>query len=948
MHFLITFVKSLKYLLMKSILRFTIFLLTFSIKLFVQGQDVIVDSSLIYIKEGAQHFYSGEFSKTEEDWKKALEMRLKYHENNSVSIGHAYNNLGVLYLNTWDFNNAEHYLTKAKKIYTDNNENVYESNVNSNLGANQRLKGNQVLAEEYFIIALDIIKNINTPEANQRKSEILNRLGMLEISLTNYKKASQYYKYALNQYQNSIPDFVMQNLYENLAKCYIHLDNDSTKIILDNALLLAQDVKFSNKSFVSNIYQLYAKFYESKNNRDKAFYYLKKSEDVLKFSEVDSTLIFNLYNNIIDFYYHFKEYDSSLYYIQQSLQYLSKNTNTTIPNKYINPILGIEILRKKSDVLIKLYQQRGDNKFLKGAIIAMLEASELVDQSRKSFLSIESKLALAENESAIYQTGIYASTKMFEVTNDKKYLEQAFQFSEKSKSSVLEGTLQEQKAKTFGGIPDSLLVHEEEYKRNIAFYKELLHNEKSKIKPDTIKIKTFQSTLFDFTEKNEKLKNKLEELYPNYYELKYSSSETSLADLQKELNSKTTVLEYTLTDSNLYIFQIDNKSVELFTFHVDDDFYSLLVDFLQEFKSFHFFNQDNNIYSNYEQKAYSVYQKLIGSSNPDNIKKNIIIIPDNILSYLPFEAIVRSKKEKSPVSYTEIDYLNNHHAISYSYSANLLLETSKNNKLNWINHALAVAPNYGETKNENSAVNQNMLSNQRNALKPLPFAKEEAELISKLTSGMQLIGIEATEESFLQASPDYQILHLAMHTLIDDKNPLFSKLVFSSDSLDSGFLTTNEIFSLKLNAKMTVLSACSSGEGELNKGEGVLSLARSFFYAGCPSLVMTLWNVDDNAGLTLMHQYYKYLKKGYSKPDAMQKAKVSYLNKVPPEKQHPYYWANYICIGNPSALYINKWNYLWLIITTIAIFIITLSVIKKRKKSLLLTEPDLNNLDPPL
>jgi CHAT domain-containing protein len=213
-------------------------------------------------------------------------------------------------------------------------------------------------------------------------------------------------------------------------------------------------------------------------------------------------------------------------------------------------------------------------------------------------------------------------------------------------------------------------------------------------------------------------------------------------------------------------------------------------------------------------------------------------------------------------------------------------------------------------------------------LHALPFANKEAILIGRLTKGKVVLAQDATEEEFISEAGNFDILHLATHTIIDDNNPLYSMLVFYDTNYASnkGLLTTNEIFGLKLNASMTVLSSCSSGEGEYQKGEGVLSLARGFFYAGCPSLIMTLWKIEDESGLKLMNYYYKYLIKGYSKSRALQKAKLKYLKTVPNEKKHPFYWSAYICIGNPSPIYYSK----SLFFTTVVAFVLLSAIIIKK------------------
>jgi len=102
---------------------------------------------------------------------------------------------------------------------------------------------------------------------------------------------------------------------------------------------------------------------------------------------------------------------------------------------------------------------------------------------------------------------------------------------------------------------------------------------------------------------------------------------------------------------------------------------------------------------------------------------------------------------------------------------------------------------------------------------------------------------------------------------------------------------------------MVVLSACNSGDGKLLKGEGVMSLARGFFYSGCPSLIMTLWTVEDLSGSSLMTGFYKFLAQSYPKDVALQKAKLAYLETADPLKSHPYFWSGYVAIGDTETLF---------------------------------------------
>ena len=198
---------------------------------------------------------------------------------------------------------------------------------------------------------------------------------------------------------------------------------------------------------------------------------------------------------------------------------------------------------------------------------------------------------------------------------------------------------------------------------------------------------------------------------------------------------------------------------------------------------------------------------------------------------------------------------------------------------------------------------------------------------------------DATEQAFWTTAGDYDILHLAMHTLINDANPMFSQLVFtlSNDTVENndGLLNTYEIYNMNLNARMAVLSACNTGYGKLQKGEGIMSLARGFMYAGVPSIIMTLWAVEDQSGSELMTRFYKFLSDGDEIDEALRKAKLEYLAGADELRAHPYLWASYVSIGKANPIYPGKLNLLFVLggaALIIAGLVIFLSCRKNRKK----------------
>jgi CHAT domain-containing protein len=137
---------------------------------------------------------------------------------------------------------------------------------------------------------------------------------------------------------------------------------------------------------------------------------------------------------------------------------------------------------------------------------------------------------------------------------------------------------------------------------------------------------------------------------------------------------------------------------------------------------------------------------------------------------------------------------------------------------------------------------------------------------------------------------------------------------------------------MRLKARMAVLSACNTGSGKLQKGEGVMSLARGFLYAGCPSIIMTLWEVDDESGALIMKDFYRLLSGGKTKDEALQMAKLSHIANADPLKAHPHYWLGYVAVGNADPLFLSRDIYFVLIIF-ILILLFTVDQVYRRKKA---------------
>jgi CHAT domain-containing protein len=240
--------------------------------------------------------------------------------------------------------------------------------------------------------------------------------------------------------------------------------------------------------------------------------------------------------------------------------------------------------------------------------------------------------------------------------------------------------------------------------------------------------------------------------------------------------------------------------------------------------------------------------------------------------------------------------------ISYTYSATFLAESSKTN-ISLSNSLIAFAPVYTGRMNADSLLNSRLA--EISILKDLPFARMEAEFVTDLTGGKLFINKGAKESVFKSEAGKYDIVHLAMHTLLNDEHPMYSKMLFyqEKDSVEDGSLNTYEVYGVPLKAKMVMLSSCNTGTGILHSGEGIFSLARGFVYSGSQSVVMSMWEIEDRSGTEIVKDFYRYLKKGATKSNALRKARINYLKKADMLRSHPYFWSSLVIYGDNAPLY---------------------------------------------
>jgi CHAT domain-containing protein len=236
-------------------------------------------------------------------------------------------------------------------------------------------------------------------------------------------------------------------------------------------------------------------------------------------------------------------------------------------------------------------------------------------------------------------------------------------------------------------------------------------------------------------------------------------------------------------------------------------------------------------------------------------------------------------------------------AISYHFSANNFIY-DKAKSSDFKKDLLAIAPSFNH--------------HSRN-LKKLEHNEDEVEQIATKIKATVWKSTAAKKKHFLQICEQYQIIHIASHGKMNNQESEYSFIAFTEnkDSLDDGLLYVSEIYNAPLPAELVVLSACQTASGKLYRGEGLLSIAHAFLFAGTKTIVASLWNVDDAKTPIIMEHFYDNLGQGIEKTKALQQAKLAYLAKADHTEAHPYYWSGFIPIGARDAIQI-KPNHFYL------------------------------------
>ncbi|AXG71592.1 CHAT domain protein [Kordia sp. SMS9] len=647
---------------------------------------------------------------------------------------------------------------------------------------------------------------------------------------------------------------------------------------------------------------------------------LLQFENYLKFIEPyeNKRAIGQTYIRIGDVYAKLKQHDVALQTYQKALNTFIPEFKETDPSQ--NPLEDsvnleiwlMEIFRNKGDCYFAKYKETDREDWLLKATENYELAVNMSETKRLNFSETSSKLTLGSYTNTFYEQYIKAKLALYKRTKDATQLQEAFKISQRANAFVLRELMNEKDALKIASVSKDSMDLFQEYEEKIA-------NLSRKVE-DSINLVTSQKQLFDTKENFKLLKKSIAKNYPKFDKLRNDLQGISATKIQQQLQDDELFIKYFLGESTLYTFSITNHRFQVDETLLPDEFQTILSQYKQAISDMLFINKTPDIAEQqYLQTAHALYKTLLQKPLQlarDHTITAITIVPDGALCTIPFQALLTEKSDSwSKLEHTVIKK----YAIGYHYFCKMLFHSNGNDKKEEMFTAfgLELDQQTVDDLQEVVATNETQLqtlnqSVRGNSLSKLSFSDDEALALAELMHGQSWINEKATKTNFLKHARNATSIHLATHALMDTKNPNNSAIVFnkSHDSVHN-LLRLDEIYNYDFNAKMITLSACNTGFGKYQKGEGLQSLARAFNFAKIPSVTATLWSIPDASSASIMKLYYTYLQQGFSKNVALQKAQIEYVENdeiSSPASRLPFYWSAWTHIGDDALITFKQKN----------------------------------------
>ncbi len=827
---------------------------------------------------GLVNWYFGEATASLHHYLSCYPIYQELYGDQSTALAQLFNNIGLVYFDNGDFEHAREYFERSKTIHVANHGNDHWNLGFSigNLGRVHNALGNQTAALNHFLDAL---------------------------------RLSQKYP----DYLRSLESVLLNAIAE------IYLDQDDLNKSLNyshQAIEVTSDLFYETHPQLSDFYKNIAHVFTKQGKRTLADSFYHKAIDVIEVSYgTQHPKLAQIYLDQALFIDDYGDHSLALEKVEAGLAALlsPQSVIRQDENPDVDSVLDkrklFGLLMAKSKILH--HRSEGENtKDLHASLGNLKHASQVIDKVRRGYLSESSKLFLQQNMTDFFDLALDVVYDLYRQTDDPKYFDEALYFLEKSKSAVLSDALHSSLHTPIRGIPAELL----ETERNLDLQVKSLQlklNE-AQLSDGQEKIDQMKRDLFYARASLDSLAAVIQDLYPNYYDLRYNHQVVSIDEVIQQSNKKTLILSISEGKNEWYVLSILGQKTKFEKVSKE----KLPSESLRT--ALEMVRDPQSDLEKYLDLSYEIYQKLIFQHISEEIEQ-VIISPSGSLHYFPFEALQVMAPRQGPHYFVEKA------PVSYAINFTLFIKYGTDTELPERSY-MGFAPAY-------SGSGPDLPDEFREDFSTLSGTKDEVSHAAAIFGGEAYLDSNATESQFKSLKSGSAIVHLAMHALANDENPMHSRLIFSSghDSIEDGFLNAYEIYNLEIPSQLIVLSACNTGYGKISEGEGVMSLSRAFMYAGCNSILMSLWSARDKPTQEIVTDFFEKIKKGYDKDEALQQAKRSFLQLADPIQRHPAMWATLVLSGNCDSIRFKSHSTFYYISVAI-ILLITLIYIRTRTR----------------
>ncbi len=798
-------------------------------------------------------------------------------------------NIGVVYAMQGDYTQAQDYFERSLKIAQELGDKEGVAETLGNLGVSYTAQGNYAQGLAYYSKSLQL----QTELQNQFDVALsLANIGDIHVKQGNYQQALEYFQRSLRlQEQIEFTEFTPSTLtaigdvYEVLKDYPRALD------YFERGLKMAEQMK--DKDTVAMALSKFGVIHFQQGQYEKALDYFRKSLKLYEELETKDDIAYIL-GTIGETYLKLKDYAAALDVTKRALELSAQS-------KALDDLWHIRSTEGKAHLALKKYEP---------ARQAFLASIAVIEQLRGQVAGGEQeRVRFFEDKLEPYQA-------MVELSLAQHDYAQALTFAERAKGRVLLEALNS------GRVNIDKAMSQSESERERALTAEL-RSLNTQILRLELQASPDQARLTELREQLDKARLAYEsfqtELYAAHPELKVQRGEAPPLNLNEvaELlpNHKTAVLEYVVMQDQAYLFVITKQqtsapvSIAVYPLNVKREALAgLVTDFRQRVA-------ERNL--NIKNAGRQLYDLLLKPARQQlQGMDKLCIVPDASLWDLPFQALLTAEGR----------YLLEDYTLFYVPSLNVLHGMMKRGS---DLRAQAQRPSGDTLKPEpnvrpdtggpellalgNPVLNRETLQSvgsvyRGEGFEPLPEAEREVNTLRQIygrTRSKVLTKGAAREEVVKSEASRYSMLHFATHAILDDLNPMYSRIMFAQaghSAAEDGMLEAWEIMRLDLRASIAVLSACQTARGRVGAGEGIIGFSWALFVAGCPTVVVSQWKVDSARTADLMIAFHRHLTanptaKGsaMTKAEALRKAALQLLHSP---YNHPAYWAGFVLVGD--------------------------------------------------